>query len=57
MKTLSFEQMEKIKGGKEEMMDCGRAIMWGGMIGGMFGGAGALIGMALVALGPNCLDL
>ncbi|HEU5289746.1 MAG TPA: hypothetical protein VFU05_03825 [Cyclobacteriaceae bacterium] len=57
MKKISIEKMEKIEGGSE-LAPCGQALFWGVWLGGVIaGGPGALIGAALVAAGPNCLDL
>jgi hypothetical protein len=50
MKKMTLDQMEMVEGGTGQWMPCGQAIV----IGGMFFG---WLGMALVALGPNCLDL
>ena len=50
MKKLSMNQMEMIEGGRGKWMPCGQAVVIGGMLLGW-------VGMALVALGPNCLDL
>ena len=59
MKELSFEQISMIQGGiaQETLKPCDQAIIIGAIMGGWFGGWGAVIGMISVAVGPNCLDL
>ena len=52
MKELTFNEMEEIHFGDKE---CEKAIIIGGIIGGFFGGAGAVIGVAIAAGGPDCL--
>nr|MBC7611627.1 hypothetical protein [Pseudopedobacter sp.] len=52
MKALTAIEMENITFGDKE---CEKAIIIGGIIGGFFGGAGALIGGAIAAGGPDCL--
>lgn len=55
MKELNLENMEQVEGG--DQINCGGAIFMGARLGGFFGPKGALIGAALVALGPNCLNI
>lgn len=52
MKELTKEEMESIYFGDKE---CAKAIAIGGILGGFFGGAGALVGAAIAAGGPDCL--
>jgi hypothetical protein len=54
MKELNFEPMAMINGGSE-LMPCDQAIIIGVIMGGWFGGFGAIIGGIGVAVGPNCL--
>ncbi|MEO5912093.1 MAG: hypothetical protein ABIP95_14475 [Pelobium sp.] len=52
MKELTEKEMKEIYFGDKE---CAKAIAIGGILGGVFGGAGALIGGAIAATGPDCL--
>lgn len=52
MIELTEKEMEEIHFGDKE---CAKAIAIGGILGGVFGGAGALIGGAIAATGPDCL--
>ncbi|QTD38007.1 hypothetical protein JL193_01495 [Polaribacter batillariae] len=55
MNTLELNQMELVNAG--ECASCGQAVVLGMMGGSIFGGIGSLVVGALIALGPNCLDL
>ena len=56
MRTLELNQMEIVTAGN--CASCGQAVIMGAMMGSwFFGGIGAAVGVAVVALGPNCLDL
>jgi hypothetical protein len=54
MKTLSDEQAVELKGGSSA---CGYQIVSSAVVGGLFGGAGAIIGAVAAATGPGCLGL
>ncbi|PTQ92139.1 hypothetical protein C8P68_11414 [Mucilaginibacter yixingensis] len=56
MKDLSEKEAEEIKGGlKVSMEDCGYNVAMSASLGGLFGGAGAVIGAVAAATGPSCL--
>lgn len=57
MKSLSDEQAEEIKAGTAVKMDCGYNIVLSASLGGLFGGAGAVVGAVAAATGPSCLGL
>ena len=52
MQELTEKQMEEIHFGEYE---CAKSIAITGMFGSFFGGAGAIIGGAIAATGPDCL--
>ena len=52
MEMLTLEQLEEITFGDKE---CAKTIAVAGIIGGFFGGAGAIIGGVIAATGPDCL--
>ncbi|MGN6639522.1 MAG: hypothetical protein ACTHJ8_11475 [Mucilaginibacter sp.] len=56
MKQLSEEQADQIKAG-HATGDCGYNIVMSASLGGLFGGAGAVIGALAAATGPSCLSL
>jgi hypothetical protein len=55
MKDLSDEKANAIKGGVAAGSDCGYNIAVSATVGGLFGGAGAVIGAITAATGPSCL--
>jgi hypothetical protein len=52
MKNLLDSEAEKLTGG---LSSCGYNIVASASFGGLFGGAGALIGAIAAATGPSCL--
>lgn len=56
MEQLTDEQSDQIKAGAAAS-DCGYHIVMSASIGGLFGGAGAIIGAVAAATGPSCLAL
>jgi hypothetical protein len=54
MKNLSDEVAEELKGGVSQ---CAYNIGFSAAVGGLFGGAGAVIGAITAATGPSCLGL
>ena len=52
MKNLSDSEAGELSGG---VSDCGYNIAVSASFGGLFGGAGALIGAVVAATGPSCL--
>lgn len=56
MKDLSKEKARSLKGGSAAA-DCGYNVAVSATIGGLFGGAGAIIGAVAAATGPSCLGL
>lgn len=52
MKDLMDAEAELLKGG---VSDCAYNIGVSASVGGLFGGAGALIGAVAAATGPSCL--
>jgi hypothetical protein len=52
MKELSDSAAEKLRGGTST---CGYNIAVSASFGGLFGGAGALVGAVAAATGPSCL--
>jgi hypothetical protein len=54
MKDLSQFEADELKGGASH---CATQIAFGASFGGLFSGAGALIGAAIAATGPACLGL
>jgi|GEM_PF-1383100 len=56
MKDLSEEKSALIRGGTfQSMADCGYNIAMSAAVGGLFSGAGAVIGAAVAASGPSCM--
>lgn len=56
MKDLTEEQSKACKGGYAAM-SCGYNIVVSASLGGLFGGAGAVVGAVAAATGPSCLGL
>jgi len=56
MKRLTDEQADQIKAGTAAS-SCGYNIVMSASLGGLFGGAGAVIGAVAAATGPSCLAL
>jgi hypothetical protein len=54
MKNLTDEIADELEGGVSQ---CAYNIVVSASIGGMFSGAGALVGAALAATGPSCMGL
>ena len=54
MKELKDEEAKCLRGGSS---NCAYNIGISASLGGLFGGAGALIGAAVAATGPSCLGL
>lgn len=52
MKNLQDAEAAELSGG---LSDCGYNIVASASFGGLFGGAGALIGAVAAATGPSCL--
>lgn len=52
MRELTEKEMEEISFGN---MQCAKVIAIGGVIGGFFGGVGAIVGAAIAGTGPDCL--
>ena len=52
MKELSDERADALKGGVSQ---CGYNIVASATVGGLFGGAGAVVGAVVAATGPSCL--
>lgn len=51
MKNISDAKASEIKGG----VGCGYNIAMSASLGGLFGGAGAVVGAVAAATGPSCL--
>jgi hypothetical protein len=56
MKNLSDEAADQLKGGSS-LSQCSYQIASSAVVGGLFGGAGAIIGAVAAATGPGCLAL
>ena len=56
MKQLTDEQSQEIDAGSASG-NCGYNIVMSASLGGLFGGAGAVIGAIAAATGPSCLNL
>jgi len=56
MKDLSEEKAKQLKGGTAAA-GCGYNIVFSATVGGLFGGAGAVIGAVAAATGPSCLAI
>lgn len=56
MKDLSNEAADELKGGTSGNQ-CLYQIACSAFIGGLFGGAGAVVGAVAAATGPGCLSL
>lgn len=56
MKNLSDEKARQLKGGTAAA-SCGYNIVFSATVGGLFGGAGAVIGAVAAATGPSCLAI
>ena len=56
MKVLTDEAADDLKGGTSAS-SCGYQIVSSAVVGGLFGGAGAIIGAVAAATGPGCLAL
>jgi hypothetical protein len=52
MKDMSDNQADELKGGSS---NCGYNIVVSATIGGVFGGAGSVVGAVVAATGPSCL--
>jgi len=52
MKNLSDSQADELKGGVSQ---CVYNIGFSASLGGLFGGAGAVVGAVAAATGPSCL--
>ncbi|SEM74336.1 hypothetical protein ACRQ5D_31295 [Mucilaginibacter sp. P25] len=57
MKDLTDEHADELKGGAASGMSCGYNIVVSASLGGLFGGAGAVVGAVVAATGPSCLGL
>lgn len=57
MKQLSDEKAKELTGGKALIGQCAYNIGISASLGGLFGGAGALVGAIAAATGPSCLAL
>jgi len=57
MKELSDEKAKELIGGSAPTSSCAYNIGVSAAIGGLFGGAGALVGAIAAATGPSCLGL
>ena len=53
MNDISDESADDLKGGLAA--GCGYQIVSSAVVGGLFGGAGAIIGAVAAATGPGCL--
>lgn len=56
MTELTDDQADEIKAGSASG-NCGYNILMSASLGGLFGGAGAVIGAVAAATGPSCLNL
>lgn len=56
MKNMSDEEAAQLKGGSASS-SCGYNIAVSATVGGLFGGAGAIIGAIAAATGPSCLAI
>ena len=56
MTQLTDDQADEIKAGSASG-NCGYNILMSASLGGLFGGAGAVIGAVAAATGPSCLQL
>jgi len=56
MKNLSDEKAKQLIGGTASA-GCGYNIVFSATVGGLFGGAGAVIGAVAAATGPSCLAI
>ena len=56
MKNISDEAADQLKGGSSGNQ-CAYQIASSAVVGGLFGGAGAIIGAVAAATGPGCLSL
>ena len=56
MKDISDEAADQLKGGLA-VNQCAYQIASSAVVGGLFGGAGAIIGAVAAATGPGCLSL
>jgi hypothetical protein len=52
MKNLTDEEAGEMKGG---LSHCGYNIVVSASVGGLFGGAGSIVGAIAAATGPSCL--
>jgi ribosomal protein S9 len=57
MKQLSEEKAKELIGGTTPVGQCAYNIGVSASLGGLFGGAGALVGAIAAATGPSCLAL
>lgn len=55
MIKMNDEDAGRVLGGKAAPMACAASIAFNASLGGLFGGAGALVGAAFAATGPACL--
>lgn len=56
MKDLSDEAANQFKGGYAAS-SCAYQVVSSAVVGGLFGGAGAIIGAVTAATGPGCLGI
>ncbi|MES2108760.1 MAG: hypothetical protein V4577_08440 [Bacteroidota bacterium] len=52
MKNLTDNEASELKGG---LSQCGYNIVVSASVGGLFGGAGSIVGAVAAATGPSCL--
>jgi hypothetical protein len=57
MKNMSDEAADELRGGSAAPSQCAYQIASSALVGGLFGGAGAVIGAVAAATGPGCLSL
>jgi len=57
MKDLSIEKANELRGGAAAASNCAYNIVVSASLGGLFGGAGAVVGAIAAATGPSCLAL
>ena len=57
MKEFSDENADEIRAGASSGGDCAYNVVVSASLGGLFGGAGAVVGAVVAATGPSCLAL
>jgi hypothetical protein len=57
MKDLSDDVAQQLKGGMSSVSQCSYQIVSSAVLGGLIGGAGAIVGAVVAATGPGCLSL